>query len=106
MGVAVALGEPCEEKADLLPSGGRHGFCCVCCVFTRVSRSVVSDSLRPHGLIDHQLPLSMRLSRQEYWSGFPCPSPEDLPGPGIEPGSPALHADSLPVEPQGKPAQK
>ena len=34
----------------------------------------------------HQAPLSMGLSRQEYWSGLPCPSPGDLPHPGIEPG--------------------
>ena len=31
--------------------------------------------------------LSVRFSRQEYWSGLPCPSPEDLPDPGIEPAS-------------------
>ena len=35
-------------------------------------------------------PLSMEFSRQEYWSGLPCPPPGDLPDPGIEPGSPAL----------------
>ena len=35
-------------------------------------------------------PLSMELSRQEYWSGFPLPSPGDLPNPGIESVSPAL----------------
>ena len=35
---------------------------------------------------------SMGFSRQEYWSGFPFPSPGDLPNPGIEPGSPALQA--------------
>ena len=40
---------------------------------------------------------------QEYWSGLPFPSPGDLPDPGIEPGSPALQADSLPSEPPGKP---
>ena len=40
----------------------------------------------------------MGLSRQEYWSGFPFPSPEDLTDPGIKPGSPALQADSLPTE--------
>ena len=39
--------------------------------------------------------LSMEFSRQEYWSGLPFPSPGDLPDPGIEPGSPALQADSL-----------
>ena len=45
-------------------------------------------------------PLSMGFSRQEYWSGLPCPSPRDLPDPGIEPMSPvapALQADSLPL---------
>ena len=37
-----------------------------------------------------QASLSMGFSRQEYWSGLPCPSPGDLPDPGIEPRSPAL----------------
>ena len=41
--------------------------------------------------------------RAEYWSGLPCPPPGDLPNPGIEPRSPALQADTLPAEPQGKP---
>ena len=41
--------------------------------------------------------------RQEYWSGFPFPSPGDLLDPGIEPRSPASQADSLPSEPLGKP---
>ena len=40
--------------------------------------------------------------RQECWSGLPFPSPADLPGPGIEPGSPALQADSLLSELPGK----
>ncbi|XDA90361.1 hypothetical protein R6Z07F_019956 [Ovis aries] len=44
--------------------------------------------------------LSMEFSRQEYWSGLPFPSPEDLPSPGIELWSPA---DSLPFELQGSP---
>ena len=35
-------------------------------------------------------PPSMGFSRQEYWSGLPFPSPENLPNPGIEPGSPTL----------------
>ena len=38
----------------------------------------------------------MEFSRKEYWSGLPCPSPGDLPNLGIERGSPALQADSLP----------
>ena len=36
--------------------------------------------------------------QEEYWSGWPFPSPGDLPNPGIEPKSPALQADSLPTE--------
>ena len=43
-------------------------------------------------------PLSLGFSRQEYWSGLPCPTPGDLPNPEIEPVSPALRADSLPTE--------
>ena len=43
---------------------------------------------------------------QEYRSGQPIPFPGDLPDPGIEPGSPALQADSLPTEPPGKPLSK
>ena len=43
----------------------------------------------------------MEFSRPEYWSGEPFPSPGDLPNPGIEPGSPALQADSLPAELSG-----
>ena len=46
-----------------------------------------------------QVPLSMGFSRQEYCSGLPCPFPGDLTDAGIEPGSPALQADSLPSEP-------
>ena len=106
-----------------------------------LSHSLLSDSLRPHGLA-HQAPLSMGFSRQEYWSGLPCPpsgtfptlrsnprlphcrrilyclshkgspeccsgspipSPEDLPNPGMELGSPALQADSYQLSYQGSP---
>ena len=45
-------------------------------------------------------PLYMGFSRQEYWSGLPCPPLSDLPNPGIEavpPAAPALQADSLPL---------
>ena len=45
-----------------------------------------------------QAPLSMELSRQEYWSGLPFTSLGDLPNPVIEPGSPGLQADSLVTE--------
>ena len=46
---------------------------------------------------------ALEFSRQEYWGRQPFPSPGDLPNPRIEPGSPALQADSLPPEPPGKP---
>ena len=50
----------------------------------------------------YQAPPSMGFSRQECWSGLPFPSPWHLLNPGIEPGSPTLHADALPSEPPGK----
>ena len=54
--------------------------------------------------VAHQAPLSMELSRQEYWSGVPFPSRGDLPKLGIEPRSHALQANSLLSEPPGKPS--
>ena len=54
----------------------------------------------------HQALLPMGFSRQEYWSGLPCPPPGDLPDPVTKPASPA--APALPggfftIEPPGKP---
>ena len=70
---------------------------CMCCA---LSRSVVFDSCDP---IDCSPPGSVGFFRPEYWSGWPFPSPGDLPDPGIKPRSPALQADSLLTELQGKP---
>ena len=83
----------------------------------RVSHSVVSNSLQPHGLYPtsptspppapHH-PRLLRLwdfPRQEYWSQLPFPPPRDLPDPGIETTShvsPVLQTDSLHSEPSGK----
>ena len=53
--------------------------------------------------VAHQAPRSIVFSRQEYWSGLPCPSPGDLPDPGIEPVSPALQVNSLPTQAPRKP---
>ena len=53
-----------------------------------VSHSVVSDFFPPTLTVARQASLSMGLSRQESWSALPCPPPEDLPDPGIEPASP------------------
>ena len=61
------------------------------------SHSVVSDSATPWTIE------SMEFSRPEYWSGQPFSSPGCLPNPGTKARSPALEADSLPAEPQGKP---
>ena len=53
--------------------------------------------------VAYKAPLSVEFSRHECWSGWPFPSPGDLPDPGIEPGSPTLQADALLSEPPGKP---
>ena len=66
------------------------------------SRSVVSDSTTPW-TVTYQGPLSMWFSRQEYWRGLPFPTSRDLPHPGIEPTSPALQEDSLPLCHLGSP---
>ena len=57
-----------------------------------ISRSTVSHSLRPHG----------DSPGKNTGVGCLCPSPGDLPNPGIKPRSPAMEADSLPSEPPGK----
>ena len=57
--------------------------------------------------VTRQALLTTGVSRQEYWSRLPFPSPGDLPDPGIEPrshSSPALQVDSVPTEPPGKPS--
>ena len=54
-----------------------------------LSLSVVQFFATPRTVVC-QVPLSLGISRQEYWSGLSFPSPGDLPDPGIEPQSPAL----------------
>ena len=56
------------------------------------AKSLVSDSFVTLWTVALQAPLSMGFSRQECWSGLPCPSPGDLPNAGTEPGSPASPA--------------
>ena len=68
----------------------KASWLCACVL----SRSVMSDSLRPCGLLQ---------ARILEWVAIP-PSPGDLPKPGIEPRSPASQADSLPAELPGKPS--
>ena len=56
--------------------------------------------------VAHQAPLSMGFSRQEYWTGLPCPLPGDLSNQEIEPSSPALQMDSLLLSHQESPNPK
>ena len=64
------------------------------------SYNVVSDSFGTSLTVAHQVALSMRFPRQEYWNRLPFSSPGDLPGPGIKPVPLAWHVDSLPLSHQ------
>ena len=78
--------------------GGKRVCVCVCvCVLVVQSCPILWDPLdcHPPGSSVHGF------FQKEYWSGLPFPSPGDFPNPGIEPGSPALQADSLPLSHQG-----
>ena len=68
-----------QEEAGDLRSRAKSPWMCV------LSHSAVSNSRRPHGIC--QASLSVGFSRQEYWSGLPCPSLGDLLDPRIEPRS-------------------
>ena len=61
------------------------------------------DSVTPWIVACTKLLCPWDFSRQEYWGGLPFPSPGNLPNPGIKTRSPALQANSLPNELQGKP---
>ena len=82
----------------------KRAFVCVCVVTLHCqlvsAHSVMSDSATPWTAA-HQARLSMEFSRQEYWSGEPFPTPEDLPDPGIELVSPALAGGFFTTEPLG-----
>ena len=71
-----------------------------CCCF---SRQVVSGLCVTTWTVTCQAPLSMGFSRQEYWSGLPCPPPGDRPNPEVKPTSPALAGGFFTTEPPGKP---
>ena len=115
MGVCRLICEKCEEGGEggTLPcTGGSPVFWVEClwdlhaCVLSCFSRVWLYATL---WTVACQGPLSMRFSRQKYWSGFPCPPPGDLPDPGIKPASlksPALTGrffTTLPLAPPGKP---
>ena len=75
---------------------------CECVCLCSVAKLCLTP-LQPHGLWLTRLLCSWGFSRQDYWSGLPCPPPGDLPNLGIELRSPALQVDSLLSEPLGKP---
>ena len=66
-----------------------HGSATGYMLLLLLSHSVVFNSVRPHGLQPARLLCLWGFSRQEYWSGSPCPPPGGLPDPGIETMSPA-----------------
>ena len=74
-----------------------HNVVLVMCVRVLVAQSCPTFS--DPWIAAHQAPLSIGISRQEYWSGLLFPSPLDLPYPGIKPRSPTLQAVSLLSEP-------
>ena len=76
---------------------------CVCVCVCAQSLSCVQIFATPWA-VAHQTPLFMGFSSQEYWRGLLFPPPEDLPDPGIEPSSPALQVDSLPLSHWGSPS--
>ena len=95
----------CFREQEPVPGILRWEHSLFSCWTTSCCCSVMMDSLQPQ-TVAHQAPLSMGFSRQEYWSGLPCPPPRDLPSPGIEPPSlmsPLLRGDSLPLIHQGSP---
>ena len=72
--------------------------CLPACVFSHVGLFATPWT------VAHQAPLSMGFSRQEYWSGLPCPPPGDLPNPGLRTSVSCTSCiSSLPTEPPGKP---
>ena len=99
---------PSRSMTGLTRLGYSKDFLVILCsLHSRVKVKVVvarscPDSLWLHGNVAHQVPLSMKFSRQEYWNGLPFLSPGDLLNPEVEPGSPALQVDSLLSEPPGK----
>ena len=78
------------------------GVCVGVCV---LSHSIMSNSLRPYGLMAHQAPPPVGFPRQEYGSGLPFPTPGNLLNPGIKPASlasPALAGGFFTTGPPGK----
>ena len=101
MGVLKGRRHTDRGRAFPVEGGMRAVVLCVCS-FAQSCPTLCG----PKGIFVCQASLSMRFSRQEYWSGLPCPPPGDLSNPKIElafPASLALQLDSSPTEPRGRP---
>ena len=81
-----------KEGRDQL--GGEDTLCCC-----SVARSCLT--LCDPWAVAQQATLSVGFSRQEYCSGLPFPSPEDLPHPGAKPAAPGSQTGRLPLSPLG-----
>ena len=95
-----ASGATSKQTVECVSS--KKGFMCLNAMLNRFSCVWLFARL---WTVAQQTPLSMGFSKQEYWSGLPCPSPGDPPNPGTEPESltcPALASRSLPLAPPGK----
>ena len=90
----VTPGSPALQADSIIWAPGKRHICVCCCCCAQTCPWTAA----------RQAPPWVGFSKQEYWSGLPCPPPGNLPNPGIEPRSPTLQADSLPSEPPGKPA--
>ena len=88
------------DSLPIEPTGklkGNSNYCCFVQLLSHVQLSCDPMDCSPPGSSVH------RISQARYWTGLPFPSPEDLPDPGIKPGSPALQTDSLLSQPQRSP---
>ena len=87
-GLFLDCGDPIKQCHPARPPRKSCWLVSMCCVLGRGWLSEPYSYSTPGCSV-------LGLSRQEYWSGLPCPPPGDLPDPGVEPASPALWADSL-----------
>ena len=100
---------PGRAEPGGLPSMGSHrvgqdkwlssSSSSICCCFVAQLCPTLLWSNGCYSFVAHQVPLSMRFPRQEYWSGLSFPSPGDLLDPGTEPTSPALAGKFFTAEP-------
>ena len=88
-----------DLKYNTLTSSERRMYI----LFLLFSHQIVSDYSLPDSSVHGILQNTGEYSLQEYWSGLPFPSPGNLPGPGIKPGSSALAGSFFTTEPPGKP---